>query len=233
MKKQLFILMLVSIGIGTYAQTDSVTIKNVEELQAKIDKMDKKIVNLGVSIGYKNIWKKDLDNYQEAIISPIDTTLKIQNLDNGFVVLSTELIVNPFVKSTGIESLINDYNSARKNEKLKIGPAATRLALIGLQRLTLIASINLAEFQTAQSNFTFNKTIDGGLGIGFRLADNFWLAWTYEVTSHRQIRDYVKEFENDKIVIGGETITELDQNDNNLFYDKRLASNNFKFILKF
>lgn len=233
MKKKLLFFLLLVITTMTEAQTDSLTLSKVKELQDKIDKMETKIANLGISIGYRSIWKKDLDNYQEAILSPIDTTLKIQNLDNGFVVLSTELLINPFIKASWITSLINDYNYARKNKKLTIGPAASRLALMGLQRITFIASINLAEFQTAQNNFSFNKTIDGGLGLGLRLADNFWIAWTYEVTTHRQLRNYIKSYENQKIVLVGKTLTELDSNDNNLFYDKKLASNNFKFILKF
>lgn len=233
MKKYIFYVIFSFACIECVAQEDPSTTKKIEELQKKIDAMNNKIVNLGVSIGYKRIWKSDLDNFQEASISPVDTTLKIQNLDNGFVVLSTELIINPFVKSTGLKSLIEEYNSARKREGWKVGPAAKKLLCIGLQRLTLIASVNLAEFQTSQSNMSFNKNIDGGLGLGLRLADNFWLAWTYEITTHRQIRGYVKDFENKKIVIGGATITELDNSDNKLFYNKRLASNNFKFIMKF
>lgn len=229
MKNLIFIMLVITFSSTIKAQ-DSTTISEVKKLKEKIDKIENKTINLGVSIGYKYIWNKDLNYYQEATISPIDTTLKIQNLDNGFVVLSTELIINPFAKST----FLNDFKNGIKIWKLKIiGPKIVELAQKILHRLTLIASVNLAEFQTAQSNFSFNKAIDGGLGIGLRLSETFWIAWTYEITSHRQLRDYIHSYKDEKIVVSGNTLTKLDENDNNLFYTKRLSSANFKFIFKF
>jgi len=198
-----------------------------EFLNNRIENVEKKRVNLGISLGFKSIRKQDLKYFTDEIISSIDSTLKLQRLDNGFIVLSTELLLNPFITHTPY--YMRSISDAKKQESL----SAWRFVRKMLEQLTLVASINLAEVNMAHAEFAFNKTIDGGLGFGFRLAENLWLAWTYEVTSHRRLRDYVRVYENQKVVIGGNTLTELDRNDNTLFYNKKLKANNFKFILKF
>lgn len=234
-KKHTLTLFFAMLSIGAIAQTASPEELQIEieDLKATINKNENKIVNLGISIGYRKIWKRDFDNFQEVAISPIDSTLKIRDIngETGYMILSTELTINPFLRSTGIKTRIDEYNKSREDQKLRIVPAAKRLALMGVQRFTFVASLNFAEFQAAQTNFTFNKGIDGGLGLGLKLSENFWIAWTYEVTTNRQLRTYVKGYENKQLVFDGETITEIDHNDNNLFYNKRLSSSNFKFIL--
>lgn len=211
-----------------FSQTENLKLNAIELLQRRIDNKENKCVNMGISVGFKKITKSDLINFKDEVISSIDTTLKLQKLDNGFIVLSTELIISPFLNNSLIGNLI--IESSKGNDKNKV---IKKLALNIIQRLSFIASVNLAEVSMAQTDFTYNKTIDGGLGIGFRMSENFWLAWSFEVSSHRKLRDYVKAYENQKITINGITLTELDKTDNTLFYNKRLKANNIKLIMKF
>lgn len=233
MKNLYVCLFLLFINCVGYSQ-DSIQAK-VADLKAKIDKMENKVVTFGISIGYKRIWNKDINDFQSASISPIDSTLHLESLDNGSVVLSTELMITPFNNSKGIKDLIEKAENKLEpgSQSKKFFPLISEVFLLGLQKFTFIASVNLAEFQTAQNNYSFNKSIDGGLGIGLKLSENFWLAWTYEIATHRKLRSNIESFENQKITIDGETLTSLDESDNSLFYDKKLSSSNFKFIIKF
>lgn len=100
-------------------------------------------------------------------------------------------------------------------------------------RLSFVATVNLAQFGASQTA-AFNKKIDGGLGLGIKLNDDFHLALTAEMISVRQLRDYVIDTYKDKpIIIDDAPLNALDINDNNLFADNYNLGFSVKFIYVF
>jgi len=151
----------------------------------------------------------------DPVLSPIDNSLKLQSVNPVSFLLSTTVIVNP----------ISSYY--RKVDK--DGKAYGDVYSVP-SRLSFIATVNLAQFGASQTA-SFNKKIDGGLGLGIRLNNDFHLGITAEMISVRQLRDYVvNDFKDKPIVIGNQTLNALDVSDNRLFVDKYYFGLSVKFI---
>ena len=96
-------------------------------------------------------------------------------------------------------------------------------------RLSFVATVNLAQFGSSQTSF--NKKLDGGLGLGVRLSDDFHVSLTYEMISVRQLRDYILEdFQDKPITINNVKLNALDIKDDSLFVDKYFTGFSIKFI---
>jgi hypothetical protein len=208
------------------ADTSKVKVKvfskeELEDLQkkTKVDipgiGLNSKVVKLGLSLGYSALPVKLYD----ASISPIDNTLKLQKQFPANFLISTALVINP----------IQGYKVEIDTTKNQI----IRAIKMRLHKISFIASVNLVSIGS-NTETLFNKKIDGGLGIGYKLSDDFHLALTAEMFSSRQLRDYIiNDYQDKPFKIDGKDVTTLDQTDNRLFIDKYTPGICVKFIYIF
>jgi hypothetical protein len=97
------------------------------------------------------------------------------------------------------------------------------------ERLAINVSLNLAELSS--DNISFNKNVDGGLGLGFFLNDFVQVALFYDVSRIRQLRDEVQnDYLGKSIPHGNEILNALDEKDDDLFYSKTFTGFSFKVI---
>jgi hypothetical protein len=194
-----------------FSQTTEVSKSDANDLKDSGLKINTKVFKFGASLGFNYLLKDIYD----PVLSPVDNSLRLQKVSPVSFLLSTSVIVNP---------ISSYYRKLDSNGK----PVGELYSVPS--RLSFVATVNLAQFGASQTA-SFNKKIDGGLGLGVRLNDDFHLALTAEVISVRQLRSYiVDEFENKPIMIENETMNALDVNDNRLFIDKYYFGFSMKFI---
>lgn len=220
--KSLFIAacLLLTTGQNAFCQTGDSTIsitpkelKNNENAPNVIKNigLNGNLVKLGFSLGYSYIPTSIYD----GSISPFDNTLKLQKQFPANFLISTALVINPVEK---YELLVNSDNKILK--------------VIGrqLSNISFIATVNLVSIGS-KAETLFNKKIDGGLGVGYRLNEDFHLALTAEMFSVKQLKDYIMDGYKDKVLsIDGQAVTALDPADTRLFTDKYVPGFSLKFI---
>lgn len=105
-----------------------------------------------------------------------------------------------------------------------------------VQNIGLTANINILEFNKAQSNLAFNKSMEGGVGICLRLHNNIFVSYSNELYFSRQLRENIKNYENQKLYVDGKivtTISDLNVNDDNIYITRNIIANSFKVVVIF
>jgi hypothetical protein len=169
-------------------------------------------LTLGVGAGGNHLFK---DIYDYSLTTDGSHNLKINTLGRNDIVVSPVVIFRLVkLKQTDDKTLVaNDDNS---NFKF-------------LKNFSLLLSTDLINMQT--DKVAFNKSIDGGIGLGYSFSTNLMIGVFYEIKTYRQLRDYVVEqYENKPIPNGTEVFNALDQNNNNLFYNKKMDGFSVKLI---
>lgn len=191
-----------------------------ELTKAKADEIGNvrtKQLSFGVSLGF-NI---STDGVWDAVIAKTDTTLRMQKLSGGSFILSTTASV-PIAKS----KLGGSWY-----QKLDVGGNAIGDPYWVPNGLSVVAVVNLATFNAAfGGSGLFNQRIEGGLGLSWSFADDVQIAITYEMLAFRQPRDYVKDLRDKPIVIGGQKVTEVQQDDDDYFSLRYIPSIGIKVI---
>jgi hypothetical protein len=239
MKKALFTLIflsLISLAFGQTADLNGVT--------------------FGFGAGYSHTNDK---TYDYSLTTDKDHNLKLQPLSKRAFVISSVIMVklgkiavdqnaNTFVK----QSKTADYNSLiqqksnlvrqsgfpadssavafTKSKKLDIDKSVQKLGGISFWEHL---SINLAlDLVNVAPDVTFNKNINGGMGVGYFVTENLQVAVFYDVSRISQLRDYIVDsYENKPIPKGdGTNYNALDSKDTNLFYNKTVSGWSFKLI---
>lgn len=174
-------------------------------------KINRNVFKFGASLGFNYVTA----NIYDPVLSPIDKSLKLQEVSPLSFLLSTTVIINP------VKAYYRELDSSGN----PIGEIYAKDYW-----LSFIATVNLAQFGASQSA-TFNKKIDGGLGLGIKLNDDFHLALTGEMISVRQLREYITDNYRDKpIEIDGEPLNALDIKDHNFFVDNYYFGLSVKFV---
>lgn len=93
--------------------------------------------------------------------------------------------------------------------------------------LGFVANVNLASF-TSDNIATFNKSIEGGGGLAWRLAPDFAVGFTIERMFNRSLREFV-QFGN-VLVAEGDTVKTLSKDDGRFFRDDNLTAWSVKFL---
>lgn len=240
MKKIILILLTVFPCIITFAQT-----------------VDLNGVTFGFGAGYSASMDK---TYDYTLTTDIKHKLNIQPLNKGAFVISSVVMVklgkatysqdnSAFVGKTfaAKRKAFDSHNAKAKSLAFSYGEEdndykAEKAALDRskadlddaskpnlLSRFSVNASLNLINIS---QNVTFNKNIDGGLGVGFFLTPDIQLAGFYDVSSVSELRDYVvKNYEGKSIPNGDKTFyTSLDPKDTNLFYNKVVSGFSIKLV---
>jgi hypothetical protein len=141
--------------------------------------------------------------------------LKAQKLSKTSFVISSELSIKFGKISTAKNS----------NKILKANGGEAKPA----DRLAVNVALNLLEINS--DNLSFNKNIDGGIGLGYFLNDYIQVAAFYDLVRIRQLRDHIlKSYLDKSIPSGKEVFNALDEKNNDLFYDKTFTGISVKVI---
>ena len=161
----------------TEPQDDNASNQELEEIKNKISqlnneigKLTEKSVQFGLSIGYRFLTANSLDEYQQFSISPIDSTLKITQLDGNDFILSTSVLFNPKLKtetiSKAISTQIKSYLIDSSNQAVKDFSAIDQSLLFEIDQ-TLTPESTLDEIQKSKLSLDDNTNIDPILVYSF------------------------------------------------------------------
>ena len=192
------------------------------------------VLKIGLGLGYRFNTTSTADPY----ISPVDTTLQFQKLPSSAFVISATLV---FELGKRIEHKVLKYEKGRArlfspqayNEKMSDANAFKTFSGIDTDKVShwvLLASLNLVDIDN--NGASFNKVIDGGLGLGYRVSEGIHLGLMAEYTNVRQLRSSIaNNFEDKPIIINNDKLATLNREDNNFFYNKPVVSIALKLVV--
>lgn len=197
-------------AMGVVARTgraqDSAQVDRILRLQKALDEKNRTL-KLGVSLGWRHLISERASFYRDAALNPADSTVHVEKIDQGDVLFSAVAVAYPWKR-----------------------PATPTCCGRGPQlwRLGFIANIDLAHF--ANEDLTvFNRSIEGGGGLAWRLADDFSLALTLERVVSRRLRNFVEDGK--KLPVGKDTAPGSFTRDNDTYFrNDNLTAASFKFV---
>ena len=219
-----FILLLFFLFSFCNAQTENNIIKNVynnspETLNSRVKRANIPLstITLGVGIGINHLF----DNvYDYSLTTGNEHNLKLDELSRNNITVSPIIIV----RFSKLEKPDGDNNISLRTSRSN-GTNDVKF----LDRLSLLLSLDIVKLNSG--NVGFNDKIDGGIGFSYALASNLQLGLLYEVKTYRQLREYiVKDYLNQQIPDGNSFYSELDEDNNNLFYNKPINGLSIKLI---
>jgi hypothetical protein len=200
---------------------------------------DLKGVTFGLGLGYSHLFKAPKEYY---LTTDATHKLQVQDLDRGGIVISSfitiklgKMAVQQQKNSSGSKSILvnpsrakiltkkqGEFVAADVNEETYDKPTFA-------ERLAVNLSLNLADVNSG--NVSFNKYIDGGIGLGCYVNEFTQVAVMYEMQRLRQMRTRIVEmYEGKSIPQGNEVLNALDEKDNNLFYNKYFSGVSVKVV---
>jgi hypothetical protein len=211
----------------------------------------KKIVHFGLSLGYRWLTNRSSGENVIASVSPIDSTLRLTSLDRTSYLFSTSVVFdlnlsklrNPdreenfHQRRTSKQNNINMRRSKKNLEPKMIRThrsACGRFLIKSIDRMCVVSNLNILDFSNGQKELAFNKSIEGGLGIGYRLNDAMYIGLNWEHVQTLQLFDDIKQHEGKKIELGGTQLvssSQLDPDNEDLYYRKNLSGWGIKMII--
>lgn len=183
-------------------------------------------VTIGFGAGYSYILS-EMDEY--SLSTDTVHALKVSPVTGGGFVISSVITVRlgKVAKVSGSNKLYSQ-NEIAKLDLSKTSVSSDEEADPG-ERWTLNLAINLAEVNS--EGLSFNKAIDGGLGLGYSFSDNIQLALFLDCVRVRQLRPYIVDTYKDlPIPKGKDVYTALDPNDNELFTTRTMTGVSIKLV---
>jgi hypothetical protein len=235
----------IEVGLQKIESFIQLNVTNEESSQPKNKK-----VRIGLSLGYR--WLTPYSSLQNvsASVSPLDSTLRLSQNDKTSYLFSTSVIFEfHSAKNKNIpeeyepEEILEKryrYNTSGRNKSSKFGRKniksniswSSLLKKAG-RHICLMSNINILDFSSGQKELAFNKSIEGGLGIGYRINENIYLAINWEHIQSMQLYDDIKSKAGEKLVLYGTQLTnsnQLDLDNEDLFYKKNLNGWSIKII---
>lgn len=224
--------------------------KTMEELQFQSQgpTLKKKNIHFGLSLGYRWLTKPSSAEYTIASVSPIDSTLRLTQLERTSYLFSTSIIFDLHLLKNSKQEipapiLEKKYKKRRTQSfhysKSNVRPARTHSSQFlykFLDKLCIVSNLNILDFTNGQKELAFNKSIEGGLGIGYQLNDTMYIGFNWEHIKSYQLHIDIKEYEGKKIKINGDQLvnsSQLDLDNEDIFYQKNLNGWGFKLIICF
>lgn len=193
-------------------QVDSLRAANILKQQEALAAANRSFT-FGLSVGWRHIVGGKRTVNRDAVITPNDHVVRIDEIDNGSVVVSGVVLATPFKK----------YKDA----------TAQRLDRANsLWRLGFLANVDLASF-SADKVSTFNQSVEGGGGVVVRLSDDFGIGLTLERVFSRRARDWVRALEGQPITVDGKNLETLDKGDDRYFKSDNMTALSLKFVYVF
>lgn len=191
------------------AIADSVRIARIARAERDARERNKTF-KFGVSLGWRHRIGHREDFYRDAVLNPADSTVQVDTIDSGDVVVSAVMVAYPWKQP---------------------GPDGCKVRCGNLWRLGFVANVDLASFAGDETT-TFNESIQGGGGLAWRLGDDFSLAMTIERVFSRRLRSYVKPGEKLPVAPGA-TAEPFARDSDTWFRDDNLTAFSAKFVYFF
>jgi hypothetical protein len=140
--------------------------------------------------------------------------------------LEKDLVQNKMVKDSSNANALNMEHATLTRLN---GSVEESSKLSFKDHLSFNVALNLVNIS---QDVSFNKNIDGGLGIGYLFGPNWQLALFYDISKVSQLRDYIVSSYQGKSIIGGDgkNLSSLDTKDNSLFYNKTVTGFSLKLV---
>jgi hypothetical protein len=206
------------------AEAEAAAAKAAADAEAKKQKEQKRLrdieknsetLRLGLSLGWRHNVSKHRSLFRDVGINPANNLLVVETIDRGAFILSGVIAAYPWRNNTLTEPASQKADTSKRGSGL-------------LWRIGFIANVNVAEFN-AENIQTFNKGLEGGLGISVKVNEEFALAATLERMFARRLRSFVKSGE--VLLDGnGEPVTSVSPTDNTYFRDDNMSGLSVKFI---
>jgi len=173
------------------------------------DKEKLKDVTFGFAAGFS----QNFSDVYEYSLSPANTTLQRQKINRGSFVISSMISI----KLTKLEVENNELQSQKTDTRAGFK-----------ERFAINVGLNLIEIS---NSVQFNKSIDGGVGLGYYIQKNAQVSLMFEATSVRQIRAGIENgYLGKQIPKESAYYNALDKDDDNLFYNKYVAGLSLKIV---
>ncbi|MBL7942732.1 MAG: hypothetical protein JNM00_08205 [Flavobacteriales bacterium] len=235
----------------TLSPGDSLLLRRMNDLEAgfkqlsaepnekKNDERNKK-VHFGLSLGYRWLSRSSQSHFHAASVSPIDSSLRLTTMDGTSYLFSTSLIFDLDLKPEGsrvdeIPKRRTKYRQKKSHQVSLVNPRSRigRFMFESLNRFCIVSNLNLLDFGNGQKELAFNKSVEGGLGIGYRLNEYMYLGINWEQVYSMQLYDDLKAMEGETITYLGVPVlssNQLDQANEDLFYRESLYGWSLKVI---
>ena len=204
-----------------HGKLDSIK-ESVKDTKAELKELKEhlgatKIIRVGLSVGPRSIKVREKEKaaFRDPSISPKDSTLQFDDRDRSDLVLSAVVAITP---------------GAHLKKPTEAGQCQCFLNWL-FSRSTFLLNVNLINITNNGKGSEFNKKIEGGLGYGISLHKNFVIGGTYERVFNRALRKNIIDMEGNKVMVGGQPVTELNPENESLFRDDNLTAWSLKFIL--
>jgi len=195
-------------------------------------------IRVGLSLGYRWLTPSSRAQYLRASVSPLDSTLRITRISGTSYLFSTSVIfdlIDPEKKGITSDPLRPTHVTSSSKRASRSGSIPFRQHLRKhSQRLCLVSNLNLLDFSTGQKELAFNKSIEGGLGIGYRLNTSVFIGMNWEHVHSFQLYDDVRAMEGKKMQLNGVpllTSHQLHTGNGDLYYAKSLSGWSLKMIV--
>ena len=207
MKKLFFLFLVLGMSIKSVGQEE-----------------DASRLTLGIGIGVNHLF----DNvYDYSLTTDSNNNLEITKLNRNSIVVSPIVVFR-----LGQAQTIREDNEVKFYNNSKDKSTGKKLPLDDHRRFSILLSTDLINIQA--DKVSYNKRIDGGIGIGYSFSPDLMVGLFYEIKSYRQLREYVVEqYENKPIPNGTSFYNALDETNNNLYYNKQLEGLSLKLIFNF
>ena len=211
---------------------------------------ERKRVKFGLSLGYRCLTHTSRSQFLKASVSPLDSTLRLTRMEGTAYLFSTSMIfdlnlgqlldedaIDRIAQRKSLRKSGKKFRGNRKNKTLKVNkeiPFTGNFVRNQLDRLCLVSNLNILDFSSGQNELAFNKNIEGGLGIGYRVNDTLFLGLNWEHVKSFQLYDDIKQKEGEQIVLNGSQLVnsnQLDTDNEDLFYKKSLNGWSVKMII--
>lgn len=177
----------------------------------------------GLSLGWRHIMAKDASLMQDVAVDPVTGHVVPERIDRGALVLSGVVTAFPWRNDALSKAAKGGTNTPPVR-----GPLGGALAP---WRLGFLANINVASF-TQDNISVFNKSVEGGLGVAYKMNEDFSLALTVERVFGRSLRSFVVP-NTELRDADGTRVTELASTDDRYFKDDNLSAWSVKFVYFF
>lgn len=198
-------------------QDESVTEKQRREAIEK----NSETFRFGLSVGWRHVVGSQKSLMQDVSLNPLNGNVTVDPIDRGAVVLSGVVTAFPWRNNELSMTTVAVANTVAK--RFASASAAWRWGFI--------ANINVASF--SQENVAaFNQSVEGGLGIAYKMSEDFSLAVTMERLKGRALRSFV---EPGKPIVDseGKKLATLAKTDDQYFRDDNLGALSLKFVYFF
>lgn len=215
-------------AVAAHGQSETTTVAEAKRLQT-LEK-NSTTFRFGLSVGWRHNGADRRSLTNDVGIEPTTGNVFIERGDRGAFVLSGVVAAYPWRRT---DLAARSDEPAKKAGEIDPCPTAgaTRCRLgraFAAWHWGAMANLNLASF-SADAISTFNKSIEGGMGVAYKLNEDFSVGATVERIFGRRPRSFVVAGQpiKDK---DGKVLYAIDRTDDTYFRDDNMTAWSLKFV---